>query len=156
MSEVELVLFEEAEGCTLYTLQFAGSDDSEYEKFYLRFKNSAEYDRDLARIVQFIGKISAIGALERFFRPEGRLTDRVCALPVVKSSLRLYCLRLSDKILILGNGGAKTTRTYQESDELKGHVLTLQKFDKLLKEGEHEGTIKIYERAIETDKNLEL
>ena len=75
---------------------------------------------DLMRIVGFIDRIADIGALERFIRPEDKMGDNVCALPVVSSKLRLYCLRLSDKILILGNGGVKKTRTYNENDELKG------------------------------------
>lgn len=48
------------------------------------------------------------------------MNDRVCAMSVLKSKLRLYCLRLSDKILILGNGGVKKTGTYDEDDTLKG------------------------------------
>ena len=44
-------------------------------------------------------------------------------------------MRLSDKILILGNGGVKNSRTYEEDDSLRGYVLTLQKFEELLKEG---------------------
>ena len=97
-----------------------------------------------------------IGAFERFFRPEGKMSDNVCALPVVSSKLRLYCLRLSDKILILGNGGVKKTRTYNEDDELKGYVLTLQKFDRLIKEGVEDGTITVTENTLETDKTFDL
>lgn len=83
------------------------------------FKDDAEYNPDLMRIVEFISKIADRGAFERYFRPEGRYNDSVCALPVIKSKLRLYCLRLSDKILILGNGGIKSTRTYNEDNTFK-------------------------------------
>lgn len=55
------------------------------------------------------------------------MNDRVCALPVLRSKLRLYCLRLSDSILILGNGGVKKTKTYNEDYTLKGYVITFQK-----------------------------
>ena len=78
------------------------------------------------------------------------MNDRVCALPVIRSKLRLYCLRLSDSILILGNGGVKKTRTYDEDDELRGFVVTLQNFDKHIKEGVKDGTIAISENEIET------
>ena len=94
--------------------------------------------------------------MERLFRPEGRLNDGVCALPVVKSKLRLYCLRLSDKILILGNGGIKKTRTYNEDDMLKGYVITLQKFEKLLKESEKDGSVVVTTNTIETDKTFNI
>lgn len=62
------------------------------------------------------------------------MNDRVAALSVDSQKLRLYCLRISDQILIAGNGGIKNTRTYQESEELNGYVLDLQKFDNLLAE----------------------
>jgi len=38
--------------------------------------------------------------------------------------------------LILGNGGKKTTKTYEESEELSGYVMDLQAFDKLLSEAQ--------------------
>ena len=152
MSEMELLLVNEGENCTLYTIQFMSKDKSEFERFYAKFKNDAEYDNDLMRIVALIDKIADKGALERLFRPEGKYSDGVCALPVIQSKLRLYCLRLSDKILILGNGGAKTTRTYNEDDVLKGYVITLQNFEKLLKDGEKDGSVVITENIIETDK----
>ena len=107
-------------------------------------------NEDLARIAKFVESIADLGALERFFRPEGKMNDRVCALPVIRSKLRLYCLRLSDSILILGNGGVKKTRTYDEDDELRGFVVTLQNFDKHIKEGVKDGTIAISENEIET------
>ncbi|MBQ7869539.1 MAG: hypothetical protein IJ355_04335 [Prevotella sp.] len=98
-------------------------------------KNELEYKEDFERFLNILGRIADFSALERFFRPEGKMTDRVCALPVLKSKLRLYCLRLSDKILILGNCGVKNTRTYNEDDTMKGYVITLQKFDRLIKDG---------------------
>ena len=152
MSEMELLLVNEGENCTLYTIQFMSEDMSEFERFYAKFKNDVEYDNDLMRIVALIDKIADKGALERLFRPEGKYSDGVCALPVIQSKLRLYCLRLSDKILILGNGVAKTTRTYNEDDVLKGYVITLQNFEKLLKDGEKDGSVVITENTIETDK----
>ena len=92
----------------------------------------------------------------RFFRPEGKINDRVCALPVIQSKLRLYCLRLSDRILVLGNGGIKKSRSYNEDEELNGYVLTLQKFERLVREGEKNGTILITTNTIETDENFNI
>ena len=113
-------------------------------------------NRDLLRIVQLLDKIAEEGALERFFRPEGKMRDSVVALPVLRSKLRLYCPRLSDRILVLGNGGVKNSRTYQEDDSLRGYVLTLQRFEELLKEGERDGSVTITSKTIETYKTLKL
>ena len=156
MSEVELYLIKDGDNCTIYTLQFLNDEGSEFEKFISTFINSAESREDYTRIAAFVSRIARSGALERYFRPEGKMSDSVVALPVTSSRLRLYCLRLSDKILILGNGGVKSTRTYDEDSVLKGYVMTLQKFEKLLREGVHDGSVKLTETTIETDNIFEL
>lgn len=156
MSEVELILLNEGNNCTLYSIQFSSENSSEYERFYQKFIEDATLNRDLLCIVQIVDNIAEHGALERLFRPEGKMRDKVVALPVLSSKLRLYCLRLSNGVLILGNGGVKNSRTYQEDDSLRGYVLTLQKFEELLKEGERNGQVTITERKIETDKTFEL
>ncbi len=120
MSEAELIRLNHDRKCTLYTIQFLTEDEAEYKRFYNRFKYDATYNDDLARITDLIDRIANFGAFERLFRPEGKMSDRVVALPIIKSQLRLYCLRLSDGILILGNGGVKKSRTYNEDDQLRG------------------------------------
>lgn len=156
MSEVELILLNDTGNCTLYSILFSTESESEYERFYSKFIEDAKLNPDLLRIVQVVDRIAEQGALERFFRYEGKMNDSVVALPLLKSKLRLYCLRLSNTILILGNGGVKSSRTYEEDDSLRGYVLTLQKFEELLKEGPRDGSIIITEKTIETDKTFEL
>lgn len=156
MSEVELVLINDGNKCTLYSIQFASEDTSEYERFYKKFVENATLNRDLQKIVQILYNISEVGALERLFRPEGKMKDSVVALPVLSSKLRLYCLRLSNGILIIGNGGVKNSRTYNEDDTLRGYVLSLQKFEELLRESQRNGSVIITERTIETDKTFDL
>lgn len=156
MSEVELVLLDQNENCTVYTIQFLSDDLNEFEKFVSKIRADATLDNDYRAIARFIDQILDFGALERYFRPEGKMKDSVVALPTIKSRLRLYCLRLSDKILILGNGGEKKTRTYDEDNSLKGYVVALQRFEELLKSGVREGTVSITENEIQTDKTFEL
>ena len=50
--------------------------------------------------------------------------------------------------MILGNGGVKTTRTYQEDEELSGYVMDLQRFDELLKQAQINVTITIEKNMI--------
>ena len=156
MSEVELLLLDQTENCTVYTIQFLSDDLNEFEKFVTRFQADAELNKDFRIIAKFIDQILDFGALERYFRPEGKMKDSVVALPTLRSRLRLYGLRLSDKILILGNGGEKKTRTYDEDKSLKGYVLTLQRFEELLKDGIKDGSVIITENEIETDKIFEV
>ena len=80
MSEAELIQLNKDHNCTLYTIQFITEDKGEYLRFYNRFKDDATYNEDLARIAKFVESIADLGALERFFRPEGKMSDRVCAL----------------------------------------------------------------------------
>ena len=156
MSEVELLLLDQTENCTVHTIQFLTDDLNKFEKFVAKFQSDGELNKDFRIIAKFIDQILDFGALERYFRPEGKMKDSLVALPTLRSKLRLYGLRLSDKILILGNGGEKKTRTYNEDDSLKGYVLTLQKFEELLREGMKEGSVIITESEIETDKTFEL
>lgn len=156
MSEVDLVLLDQNEHCAVYTIQFLNDDMNEFEKFVSKIRSDATLDKDYRAIVRFLDQILDFGALERYFRPEGKMNDSVMALPVIKSRLRLYCLRLSDKILILGNGGEKKTRTYNEDGDLKGYVVTLQRFEELLKAGVRTGTVLITENEIRTDKTFKL
>lgn len=156
MSEVELILMNEGENCTIYSLQFLRDVNSEFEKFVAKFRDDAEFSEDFLRIATFIRRIARTGAQERYFRPEGKVSDSVVALPVIVSKLRLYCLRLSDKIIVLGNGGAKKTQRYQDDSILNGYVMTLQKFEQLLKEEVAKGNVTITESTIETDNIFEL
>ncbi len=156
MSEVELYLINEGDNCTIYTLQFLKDMDSEFEKFVAKFRNDAEFSEDFLKIATFIKRIANTGAHERYFRPEGKMSDSVVALPVTSSKLRLYCLRLSDKILVLGNGGIKKSQKYEDDSVLNGYVMTLQKFERLLKEEVANGNVKITESTIDTDIIFEL
>lgn len=95
----------------MYTIQFLSDDMSEFEKFVSKFRQDAELNHDFQAIMRFVEQILSNGALERYFRREGKMNDSVVALPIMKSKLRLYCLRLTDRILVLGNGDIKNSRT---------------------------------------------
>lgn len=156
MSEVELLLVTSSDNCTVYTIQFLSDEQTEFEKFIAKFRNDAELNPDFQAIMRFVEQILANGALERFFRREGKMSDSVVALPVLKSKLRLYCLRLTDKILVIGNGDVKNSRTYQEDNTLQGYVMDLQKFERLLKQEVQAGNVKITESQIITDKTFKI
>ena len=95
------------------------------------------------------------GALERYFRPEGRMNDDLCALPVESGRIRLYCLRISDEILILGNGDIKRTSRYEEDAKLYGYTLDLQKFGRLLKKDIEDGIVTVEEKELKHIDNKE-
>ena len=70
--------------------------------------------------------------------------------------MRLYCLSISTKILILGNGGLKNTRTYNEDPYLNSCVEALQKIDLVINRKEGRGTIKIDGKTLIGDLSLDI
>lgn len=127
-------LLEDSEKVSLYSPRFEGEEFTEFEKFLYQFMDS--YPNDVAQLVYRLDIIKREGAVDRYFRYEGTLRDRVMALPshLETTSLRLYLLNIQSKILILGNGGLKNTITYQEDEHLNKCVRTLQKIDIELKQ----------------------
>lgn len=123
-------LLETGEKVSLYSPRFEGEEYTEFEKFLLEYNNDI-YKKDIQILVRRLSIIKQNGAEERYFRYEGSVNDRVVGLPshIDSSVLRLYCLNISRKVLILGNGGLKTTRTYEEDVMLHKCVQTLQKID---------------------------
>ncbi len=143
----------------LFTICFEGNDATEFQKFIEKFKEDASRKEELSVILTAINRmLTASGFLERYFRPEGKMGDHVVALPIERTKMRLYCLRMSDSVLIVGNGGVKSTKTYEEDESLNGYVITLQKLDKLINKAIKSGKVTIEETIIsgidKTDFNL--
>ena len=94
-------------------------------------------------------KIAETGALERYFRPEGRYGDGVGVIPIdVGNKIRLYCLRLSDKILVFGNGGVKDAATWQESESLAPYVKLLIDTSRFISSRIKDGSLVLVDKEI--------
>ena len=101
-------LIEEYDKVTFYSIHLSDFELSEFEGFFDKFPVGCEYDEDIDVIVSWLDRIAERDALERYFRPEGRYGDGVGVIPIeIGNKIRLYCLRLSDKVLVFGNGGVK-------------------------------------------------
>ena len=148
MASISLKTIEQNDNVGMFSICFDGNEESEFEKFLNEFKDNATYNKDFNVILLALSQIIDKGALERFFRNEGKMNDSVKALAIDSRKLRLYCLRISDQILILGNGGVKTTRTYQENEQLSGYVMDLQTFDKVLIKAQKAGKVTIEKNMI--------
>jgi hypothetical protein len=139
---LEIELFEEHTNVNIYTLRFK-TELTEFDKFLDKFPEGCEFDEDINIIIKWLDKIGIKGALERYFRPEGKFKDNVFAIPIETSNLRLYVIRISDNILILGNGGKKQTKSYNEDTELTNYVEQLQSIDCFVKTRLKNGLIQI-------------
>lgn len=150
MAKAKILSVEQTEKAGLFTICFEGEILSEFSKFIEKFKDDAICKEDLRTIVNALQRMLQVsGFVERMFRPEGKMRDGVCALPIESGKLRLYCLRLSDSVLIVGNGGRKTTATYNIDNELNGYVINLQKLDALIKVAVRKGDVTIEETTIQ-------
>lgn len=156
MTKVKIKSVAQTEKAGLFTICFDGESYTEFQKFILKHKET--YSEELNIILIAINKmLNGAGFLERYFRPEGKMKDRVCALPIETNKLRLYCLRISDSVLIAGNGGVKNSKTYDEDSTLSGYVVSLQKLDEAIKLAIKKGNITIEETSItNTDKALDI
>lgn len=149
MTKATIQSVRQTEKAGLFTICFEGESFTEFQKFIVKGHENATLQPDLQKILNALQHMmNAMGFLDRYFRPEGKMRDRVAALPIQSSKLRLYCLRLSDSVLIVGNGGPKTTNTYEEDSELNGYVIQLQRLDDLLKLAEAKGEITIEEASL--------
>lgn len=146
--KARILSLEQTEAAGLFTIIFEDQNQSEFVRFITKFKDDAVRKNDLRIILNQIDAMLLNGVAERRFRPEGKMNDGVCALPVYKSGLRLYCLRLSDSVLIVGNGGVKGSKTYEEDKDLNGYVISLQKLDALLKSDIKNGIVRIEKTEI--------
>ena len=78
------------------------------------------------------------GAKENLFRSEGgniKAMPLYVELPGINrkiGKMRLYCIRLSDKLLILGNGGVTTANKYEEDPFMTDCVDKLRTLEKRL------------------------
>lgn len=138
-----LELLEEYERVNFYSILYNGETETEFEKFLLEYKDS--HPKDIGTIMYRMERITQDGVFERHFRYAGRVKDRTVELPshFDTSNLRLYCLCISPQILILGNGGVKRTRTYNEDLHLNSCVEALKKIDFVINKKEGFGSISI-------------
>ena len=115
-------LIEEHDHVNFYSIHLEEEELSELERFFEKFPEGCAYD-EIDTIIAWLDKIGENGALERYFRPEGKYGDGVGVIPIdIGNKLRLYCLRVSDKILIFGNGGIKDANSWQNSETLAPYV----------------------------------
>jgi hypothetical protein len=110
--------------CSFYTVKWVDAALSETDKFFEKYENDGTLQRPLQELAKFISnKIgNEMGALEDFFRFENAAqalppagTHKVEDLYINFGNfpLRLYCLRISETLVVLFNGAEKTANTAQ-------------------------------------------
>lgn len=151
--KVELV--EEHEVVNFYSIFLEDKEQSELEDFLNKFPLGCAYDDEVDVIISWIDKIAERGALERYFRPEGFYGDGVGVIPIdVGNKIRLYCLRLTDQILIFGNGGIKDVAKWEDSKVLASYVRLLIDTSRFILSRLKNGTLELRGKEIVGDLNF--
>lgn len=132
--EIVIEIFEEHSKVNFYSLRYVSEELSETDIFFENVLVQEDLIEDVEIISKMIDKIGEHGAELRHFRNAGNKSDKVGALPeyLKSSKLRLYAIRVNSEIVILGNGGIKNTKTYNEDPFLNECVELLKKIDYLL------------------------
>lgn len=103
---------------TIYDVVIDGGQTL-FERFIEEnIKAHREEIKNILDKLQTIGHVTG-GRISHFKEKEGGLGDGVCAmfdLPAKK--LRLYCIRYGTEIIILGGGGIKEVRAWQDDPKL--------------------------------------
>jgi len=154
MNNFVIELFERGLKAAFYTIHFEHQEKSEtahfLENFVLTHRESIEI------IVQEIIRMKdKRGANYNLFRSEG--ANFLIALPQAKNhELRLYCIWINSEIVILGNGGIKKVRTYQEDPTLKKIAQMLQKVNFLVTQRLENKSIWIENTALKGNLSFKL
>ncbi len=155
-------------GCAIYSVRLKGQTKTLFEKFIEL--NLAKYPKDIRKLIANLRDIGAeLGMREKFYKPEeARLGDQICAMYIKPGSgLRLYFIKYSQDVIILGGGGYKgpNVKAWQDDPNLTEDVeLLIQLSDhigmRLVKKedlwwskdlSEIQGELKNYEDEEETD-----
>jgi hypothetical protein len=139
---VTLQVFKTFPKVRYYTFQIEGHDRNETDKFFSKLEFVEAITDDLYRLNRIIITIGErTGAIIDLFRPE----DEAVALPPKPSfrlkqilqirelehnNLRLYCIWISEKIVILANGGVKTSQKTEDSPDLMPHFRFIKSMGK--------------------------
>jgi len=152
LCEIE-IFDDEFEEVAFYTIRIEDEVLTETEKFYQRFlenENYADYSADFRSIVTWIELIgNEFGALEYFFRPENsayalppkeRITRRYTMgknIDIIeRNRLRLYCIWISESVVILLNGGIKEAQKNSDkgAENIQSHFRLANKIGKIILE----------------------
>ncbi|NOS90333.1 MAG: hypothetical protein HOP30_00270 [Cyclobacteriaceae bacterium] len=160
MSRFELEIWDnETEKVTFYTVRWEGAPLSETDKFFAKYKETEKQAAQelLSLIIKAIG--NEHGALPEFFNrpengvaglpPKGKIRIGEFKAHFQQFPLRLYALRINDRedLVVLFNGGLKTSEANRDSPELNLKFIEADAFGSRIEQAIREGMIVIDESS---------
>ena len=141
-----------------YTIQYEGAKKSEFKDFTDRMKKLSKTDSRVSEDLDEIrSQIKAIGnkfgASESKFKKEMSAFALALDYPLRNNSdgifgLRLYCIIISNEIVVLLNGGDKTNKVAQDCDNVSMHFRNANHMDTVIKNYIKDGTLEIIGRDL--------
>lgn len=148
-----------------YTVKFEGDKHNQLDQFF------STYEKEFSESTDFISYWLALigekrGATAQYFRPE----DNVSALPppadtiriidqkIAKSkmNLRLYCIVLSEEVVILVNGGIKESQLTKDSPLCWEQYMFTSNLASQLKKQFQLGNCELIGKRLKMNKNFSL
>lgn len=118
------------------------------------------FTQDLLSIISRLKSMgNTVGALEPYFKLDEGLAwnDLVCALyDIPDKHLRLYCIRLSEQIVIVGSGGPKNVRAWQEDPKLSREVSEMMHYSRIIRKKLEDNSLRISENDLKFEGDLML
>ncbi|RXK85589.1 hypothetical protein [Filimonas effusa] len=120
---------------SIYSFYKADEHAKRVSAFTNFIEQNGSYQDQVINILKMLRSMSSkTGFSDTFFRlNEGRPGDNICAFNDDPDAyLRVYCIKITEKIFIIGNGGPKTTRTWNEDEKLSKAVHELMSVSAVL------------------------
>lgn len=166
-SDVKIVLYKDFDFAKVrfYTLKFEGDKQKELDKFFSKYEE--KFQSSVYTIKAWLAEIGENrGAQERYFRKE----DNVSALPpptktiklldlnIEESNLnlRLYCIVLSEEVVILVNGGIKESQLTRDSPTCWEQYIFASNIGSQINRQMKNGNCKIIGKQIKRTKAFQL
>lgn len=123
--KIVIELYEKYSTVSYYVIRFKDESENEFDKFFNKFDGDEYFEDSFNIIIEYLNRIAEEGAIDDYLKREG---GSLKAMPIGSSKLRLYCFRVNENLVILGNGGhkPKEIRTYQQSPTLNKYVSDLR------------------------------
>lgn len=126
---------------TFYTVRWDEQNESETDRFLFKYNGKPQQKSQLQDLVNLINEIGEHrGAKQIYF---DRSANEASELPPKRpitidneivhfqlNQLRLFCNRISDQIVVLFNGGLKTSQKTQDSEDLSMKFREAQVFSR--------------------------
>lgn len=141
---------------SVYTVVLTGDTTSMLDEFLEIY--ATDYPEEVNNILMRLHSIGhKVGARRQYFKEnEGRYDDMVCALyDEPEKQLRLYCIRIGSDFIIIGGGGPKQTRTWQEDTNLNFHVNAMMEVSEGLTERLRNHDVVWINAGMDLDGNLD-